>query len=310
MISNEAYNAIAALNLDQIKIKLMHVESGEGWSQEKTEAVEVEYRRFLYLMKVCPTEQIAPLVEVDIFWHYHILDTMKYAVDCEQAFGYFLHHYPYLGMDGGEAQEAERSGGVDKMRELYESTFEVPYASNAAAFCTRTTAPAAAAFCTRTTSPVESAFCTRTNIEAATAFCTRTTAPVASAFCTRTTNVEAASAFCTRTTEPVKSAFCTRTTNVEAASAFCTRTTEPVKSAFCTRTTEPVKSAFCTRTTVEAKSAFCTRTTVEAKSAFCTRTTEPVKSAFCTRADSSGAVSMANVRELIRNVSTPALIAA
>ena len=203
MISNEAYKAIAALNLDQIKVKLMHVESGEGWTQEKTDAVEVEYRRFLYLMKVCPTEQIVPLVEVDVFWHYHILDTMKYAIDCEQAFGYFLHHYPYLGLDGGEAEEAERSGSIDRMRELYEGAFNVPYASNAAAFCTRTT-------------DVDGAFCTRTT-DVNAAFCTRTT-DVKAAFCTRTTDVQ--SAFCTKAIEG-KSAFCTKA--VEAKSAFCTK---------------------------------------------------------------------------------------
>lgn len=37
---------------------------------------------------------------MDIFWHYHILDTAKYAEDCNEIFGYFLHHYPYFGMNG------------------------------------------------------------------------------------------------------------------------------------------------------------------------------------------------------------------
>ena len=249
---NHAYEAIANLNLDQIKTKLMHVESGEGWSQEKTEAVEVEYRRFLYLMKVCPTEQIAPLVEVDVFWHYHILDTMKYAVDCEQVFGYFLHHYPYLGMDGAAGEEAERNGSIERMRELYESAFNVPYASNAAAFCTRSTT-VDAAFCTRSTT-VDSAFCTRsTTVNVKSAFCTRSTT-VDSAFCTRSTTIDAKSAFCTRSTT-IDSAFCTRSTTItprpisraaQAASAFCTRSTT-IDSAFCTRSTT-IESAFCTRT--------------------------------------------------------------
>ena len=35
-------------------------------------------------------------------WHYHILDTEAYAVDCEKAFGRFLHHFPYFGMRGDD----------------------------------------------------------------------------------------------------------------------------------------------------------------------------------------------------------------
>jgi hypothetical protein len=33
-------NAIAELDLDPIKVKLMHKESGEGWSLERANAVE------------------------------------------------------------------------------------------------------------------------------------------------------------------------------------------------------------------------------------------------------------------------------
>ncbi|WP_107141156.1 glycine-rich domain-containing protein [Pseudoduganella armeniaca] len=126
MISSEHFNAIAALDLEPIKVKLMHVESGEGWSLEKVDAVEFEYRRFLYLMKMFPQEQTAPLMDVDIFWHYHILDTMKYALDCEAVFGYFLHHFPYIGLRGEDDEAAHRRVG-DRMKELYEETFGEPY---------------------------------------------------------------------------------------------------------------------------------------------------------------------------------------
>src|SRR5207237_341627 len=98
MISNKVYQEVLDLDLEPVKNKLMHQASGEGWSLEHASAVEAEYRRFLYLMKTFPGEQTSPLEDVDTFWHYHILDTMKYAADCEQVFGYFLHHYPYVGM--------------------------------------------------------------------------------------------------------------------------------------------------------------------------------------------------------------------
>jgi hypothetical protein len=122
MISNDELNAVAALDLTPIKMKLMHLESGEGWSLEQANAVEVEYRRFLFLMKKYPDEQTAPTVDVDTFWHYHILDTMKYAVDCQQAFGYFLHHYPYVGI-GTESSEADQQRAGARMQELYEAHF-------------------------------------------------------------------------------------------------------------------------------------------------------------------------------------------
>ena len=126
MNANDLFKAVMQLDLEPIKMKLMHVASGEGWSLEKANAVEKEYRRFLCLMKIYPDEDTAPLVDVDTFWHYHILDTMKYAADCEQVFGYFLHHYPYVGMRGEDDEQFRLDSG-DRMRELYEATFGEAY---------------------------------------------------------------------------------------------------------------------------------------------------------------------------------------
>ena len=126
MNANDLFKAVMQLDLQPIKTKLMHVESGEGWSAEKADAVEKEYRRFLCLMKLYPDEDTAPLVDVDTFWHYHILDTMKYAADCEQAFGYFLHHYPYVGMRGEDDEQFRLDSGK-RMGELYEATFGEAY---------------------------------------------------------------------------------------------------------------------------------------------------------------------------------------
>ena len=145
MISNKAFKAIAALDLEPIKTKLMHVPSGEGWSHAKVNAMEIEYRRYLDLMQAFTEEQTAPTVDVDTFWHYHILDTVKYAADCEQAFGYFLHHFPYLGMQGDDDAGAEERG-AERMCELYEATFGEAYireeaygaAALASAYCIRT----------------------------------------------------------------------------------------------------------------------------------------------------------------------------
>ena len=135
MKANNLFDAVMQLDLEPIKTKLMHVESGEGWSLDKANAVEKEYRRFLCLMTMYPDESIAPRVDVDTFWHYHILDTMKYAADCEQAFGYFVHHYPYVGLRGGDDEQVRIDSG-ERMQSLYEATFGEAYpAADASAYC-------------------------------------------------------------------------------------------------------------------------------------------------------------------------------
>jgi cytidine deaminase len=132
MYSSEECEAISELDLDPIKVKLMHEPSGEGWTLERANAVEVEYRRFLHLTKAFPNEEIAPVEDVDTFWHYHILDTMKYADDCQAVFGHFLHHFPYVGLRGDE-DLADRDRSGDRMRALYEETFGDDYFARAIA---------------------------------------------------------------------------------------------------------------------------------------------------------------------------------
>ena len=160
-------NAVMQLDLEPIKTKLMHAESGEGWSLEKANAVEKEYRRFLCLMKMYPDEDTAPLVDVDTFWHYHILDTMKYARDCERAFGYFLHYYPYVGMRG-EDDEQFRIDSGNRMAELYEATFGEPYPA-AIEPSRGERAWLASAYCAGPR--METAYCAGPRVKADTAYC-------------------------------------------------------------------------------------------------------------------------------------------
>jgi hypothetical protein len=127
MKSTSILDKIAALNLEPIKNKLMDPESGEGWSRAKVEAMDLEYRRFLHLMHAFPNQSASPTKAVDTFWHYHILDTQRYAADCDHVFGCFMHHDPY-----GEPQQAAdgSEAGVDsgeRTREMYEATFGEAY---------------------------------------------------------------------------------------------------------------------------------------------------------------------------------------
>jgi hypothetical protein len=114
--------AIQMLDLDPIKVKLMDSEEGQGWSRQYVDQMEIAYKRFLMVSVKYPEKTIAPSKEVDKFWHGHILDTMKYAEDCQNVFGYFLHHFPYFGMRGEE--DAANLAEAGRMtRRLYEQEF-------------------------------------------------------------------------------------------------------------------------------------------------------------------------------------------
>ena len=123
--------AIQALDLDPIKLKLMDPEEGQGWSREHADRMELAYKRFLTLLVKFPDETIAPTKDVDKFWHGHILDTMKYAEDCENVFGYYLHHFPYFGMRG-EQDAADLRAAAARMHAIYEREFGEALPSGAA----------------------------------------------------------------------------------------------------------------------------------------------------------------------------------
>ena len=114
------------LNLEPIVIKAMDNEEGYAWSFEDALAISGEYRKFLVLCLQNPEDAIVPSTQVDDFWHLHILDTQKYAEDCQQCFGYFLHHFPYFGMRGDQdAQNLARAWAQTK--DLYVKEFgELP----------------------------------------------------------------------------------------------------------------------------------------------------------------------------------------
>ena len=93
------WQAIDELEFDRMKAKLLH-QQDRGWTPEAVTRAEHGYRQFLKLSAKYPGVAIVPGEEVDQFWHAHILDTQRYACDCERLFGHVLHHNPYVGIDG------------------------------------------------------------------------------------------------------------------------------------------------------------------------------------------------------------------
>jgi hypothetical protein len=112
---------IDGLDLGPIKVKLM-LEGGENWSFEQVVMAERWYKRFLLLNLKYPKLSIVPNEIIDTFWHHHILDTMKYAEDCQSIFGYFLHHFPYFGMRSDEDAQ-DLKDAFEQTKDLFQEEF-------------------------------------------------------------------------------------------------------------------------------------------------------------------------------------------
>ena len=95
----EVIAAIHALDLEPVKLRMMHAELGEGWTREYADSIGVAYQTYLTMLVKYPddAEDILLSEDVDEFWHTHILQTRKYMQDCQNVFGNYLHHEPHVG---------------------------------------------------------------------------------------------------------------------------------------------------------------------------------------------------------------------
>jgi len=89
-----------------------------GLSHEQAELAETRYREFLLLKALHPGESLVPPKLVDHFWHYHLMDTQKYADDCQHLFGSTLHHHP-------DVTDSKQQAGWNRTKELYLELFGV-----------------------------------------------------------------------------------------------------------------------------------------------------------------------------------------
>jgi hypothetical protein len=97
---------VEAIDLTPINGLLRHEDPG-FWTEEILADVERAYRRFLVLNLLYPSETLAVNRILDEYWHSHILDTRKYAADCDQLFGKLLDHFPYFGIEDEEDRQAK-----------------------------------------------------------------------------------------------------------------------------------------------------------------------------------------------------------
>ncbi|HEV7914903.1 MAG TPA: hypothetical protein VGP22_14140 [Albitalea sp.] len=203
--------AIEALDLGMIKFKATCGDDGHGWSEARAEAAATAYKRYLILHAKYPEMTLAPDRDTDHFWHLHILDTRKYAADCDAIFGRFLHHFPYLGLRGAEDAKA-LDEAFAKQQQLVEQEFGAAAPRGDAAWCA--IEPTKAAWCA--IEPTKAAWCAIEPTKAA--WCA--IEPTKAAWCA---------------IEPTKAAWCA----IEPTkAAWCA--IEPTKAAWCA--IEPTKA--------------------------------------------------------------------
>lgn len=115
-----------------------------GWTIERAEAADREYRRFL-MLAWSTDEMVVPSRDVDAAWHEHLLHTRHYwDATCRDILGKPFHHDPG---DGGAGDAAKHAAGYDRTLALYERVFGEPAPADVwprGCTCERAAAPGAA----------------------------------------------------------------------------------------------------------------------------------------------------------------------
>lgn len=247
--------AIESLDLEMIKFKATREEDGYGWSQAYADEMEVAYKRYLILHAKYPEMTLAPEQDVDRFWHMHILDTRKYAADCEATFGHFLHHFPYLGLRG-EGDEAVLQGAFEKMNELHLKEFGEPMVKKAAWCAVEPKAEGQAAWCAVEPGAAKAAWCAVEPKQAKAAWCAVEPTSGKAAWCA---------------VEPTS-----------AKAAWCAVEPTGAKVAWCAVEPTTAKAAWCAVEPTVRKAAWCAVEPTAKKAAWCAiEPVAPTRAAWC-----------------------------
>jgi hypothetical protein len=116
---DEKWDKVASLDLKSVRQKFAFKKGWWWLFRNNAQRVENEYRQFLYLIAVNPGQTVVPWSrELDDFWHEHILDTAKYARDCETIMGGFIHHNPHV-----PEETFTHTKALHATREMYKAAF-------------------------------------------------------------------------------------------------------------------------------------------------------------------------------------------
>lgn len=218
----QTLSAIAALDLTPIKFKATRQEDGYGWTPEHADLTALAYKRYLALHAKYPELTLAPDQDVDRFWHLHILDTRKYAADCEAIFGYFLHHYPYLGLRG-EDDALVLQAAFATTQALHAKEFGDDVRGGAAAWCGAESGAEQAAWCGAESGAAKQA-----------AWCGAESAAKKAAWCGADASTTQQAAWCGAESAAPKAAWCGAEAGATKQAAWCgAESAAPQQAAWC-----------------------------------------------------------------------------
>jgi len=251
----EAITAIQALDLESVKLRLTDPELGEGWTREYADSIEAAYKTFLTMLVKYPEDSKDILLseDVDEFWHTHILQTMKYADDCQNTFGNFLHHNPHLG-ERTSADLEKRGILTEKTRYLYQREFGSAEAA-AAAWTGGITKTGRTAYCEAAIQPEKVAYCEATVRAEKVAYCEAAVRSAKVAYCEAAVWPHKA-AYCEASVTRNKAAYCEAAVRAEKA-AYCEAAVRTDKVAYCEAAVRPHKAAYCEASVTRNKAAYC-----------------------------------------------------
>lgn len=121
----ELWDRIQAIDLTVIQSELAGtIQNGAYWDEAKACRAVSEYRLFLYVAAVeGASVAVVPTRDIDCVWHYCVLDTAKYFLDCWQTFGFFLHHVPMYKKTSSLADGRKLSWSFRETQQLFKKHF-------------------------------------------------------------------------------------------------------------------------------------------------------------------------------------------
>jgi hypothetical protein len=264
----EIIAGIEALDLTPIKFKATRKEDGYGWSAERANQIEIAYKRYLILHAKYPEMTLAPDQDVDRLWHMHILDTRKYAADCEAIFGRFLHHFPYLGLRGEDDARALEEA-FRKQQELYAKEFGEPVQAlhHDAAWCSLDASPKGAAWCSLESKQASAAWCSAESPKTSAAWCSAESPKASAAWCSAE-SPKASAAWCSAESPKASAAWCSAE-SPKASAAWCSAESPKASAAWCSAESPKTTAAWCSAESPKASAAWCSAESPQASAAWC-----------------------------------------
>lgn len=120
MRTNTFLSKLNTLDLKPVANKL--VSSANGWTIQQAELAINRYKKFLCLHFLFPCIELVPTKEIDEVWHAHILlDTNQYIQDCNNLYGYILHHRSPSNENEVQHQSQEKAFAITNT--LFEKLF-------------------------------------------------------------------------------------------------------------------------------------------------------------------------------------------